>query len=135
MTGLIWFRLPVASDQRNWRPQTLQAVMRGQVPEAKAQALAMRSDSGALDVALTNPGNGETRALIKLRVRSQGARLVAADAVAGWTWKKDGESGVLFTPPADFKTLNLRPGDRLPAGWVRFEPDNGEVGCDVENME
>lgn len=135
MTGLVWFRLPAPGDRRNWRPETLRAVMRGEVPAAKPQAQMTRSDSGALDVALANAGNGETCASMKIRVRGRGGRLASADAVAGWSWQKDGDGGAVFTPPAAFKTMDLRPGDRLPAGWIRFEPDNTEVTGDVEIME
>ena len=36
MTGLIWFRLPVASDRMNWRWETLASVMQGRPPRGNS---------------------------------------------------------------------------------------------------
>jgi hypothetical protein len=57
LAGFVWFRLPVASDQRTWSLATLAAAMRGVVPASQMEAsLRPGGVSGAFDIVLANDG-------------------------------------------------------------------------------
>ena len=54
MTGVIWYRLPVATDAMNWRWPTLAAIVAGRAPR---RALRVEAGSGQpCDIALVNEG-------------------------------------------------------------------------------
>ena len=57
LTGLVWFRLPVAGDRRNWTWETFEAVRHGQPVAAHLEITAAATGSGSHDIILTNAGN------------------------------------------------------------------------------
>ena len=57
LAGIVWFRLPIASDDRAWSLPTWLAVMRQQPLHGEVTASArLGSTAGTLDLALKNPG-------------------------------------------------------------------------------
>jgi hypothetical protein len=108
LEALIWFRLPVASDQEAWAWPTLAAVREGRVPSGEARIDVAAEPGGAWTLTVRNVGDDEL-ALPALRVASP---VAVADAVGGYRWAA-GERR--FAAPSE----RLRPGATRVVGWVR----------------
>jgi len=106
LTGLIWFRLPLANDRRAWSLTTLRAVARGD-RLASQLGVTLSEHDGLYDIRLDNPGNLDSAwpARITLKVQS----CESADALAGYSLQQSPDL-LTFT--------RLRDG-RLPAGGQR----------------
>lgn len=123
MQGVIWFRLPVATDRQNWPRATLEAVMDGREPRRKLRAQALADGSGLFDVVITN--TGESRAALgSVLVRWEGS-LEAADVLRGGRWQ-GGEQCGRMEPAAAV----LAPGQSAAIGWVRIL-GTGVISADV----
>jgi hypothetical protein len=60
LTGIVWFRLPVAGDVRAWSPETWRAVVLGKPLQPRIEALAERSDTpGMSNILVVNQGEVE----------------------------------------------------------------------------
>ncbi len=118
LRGLLWYRLPVSTDVRNWRWPTLSAVMAGREPVAK---LVPQAKGDALvDITLLNEGETDDRmANIALDVAWGDAALLAAEALPGWKLEAH-EGRATFTCIAA-KAPRLPPGSSVAVGWLRFE--------------
>jgi len=114
---VIWYRIPVATDQRNWRWPTLAAVMAGRKPIHKLQAV-QRGDN-PIDLSIRNIGEADKQVGAKLTVNWTGASLVAFDALPGWTVATDKEHAV-FSRMSGFH-FELSPGAERSVGWLRFD--------------
>ena len=123
---LLWYRVPVSTDSRNWGWPTLAAVMQGRRP---VQRYEVHLDGGnPVDLALENTGESDEPFDRFVRVTWSGPAPVASDALAGWTIHM--ESGSLtFTPQPDAR-LRLAPGARRGIGWLRF-PQPTELHCSI----
>src|SRR5439155_27099451 len=53
---IIWYRIPVATDLRNWRWVTLSAVMAGRKPPL--QLVVAHAGENPIDLAIANTGEG-----------------------------------------------------------------------------
>jgi Protein of unknown function (DUF3142) len=114
---LIWYRIPVATDQRNWRWPTLTAVMAGRKPAHKLQAV-QRGDN-PIDISVKNTGEADKQVGVRVSVTWTGASIVAFDALPGWTVVTDNERAV-FTR-IDGSQMELPPGNERSVGWLRFD--------------
>jgi len=132
LTGIIWYRLPVAGDTLNWHMPTLQAVMAGRIPQAKLAALAVRAASGATDVYLQNTGDAEASAQCRVTVEWRNADLVAADGINGFAHLDSGAKRVTFLAAGSVLEQWIAPGDRRQIGWLRLSADT-EVTTHVES--
>lgn len=119
LRGVIWFRLPVPADRLGWRWPTLASAMAGRRSDAAVRIAVDRSDPALADVAVENTGDADLPALPALAVTWSGARLLAADAFDGWTWRRDGSGRGTFLPRPGAPS-RLPAGARRPAGWLRF---------------
>ena len=124
LTGIIWYRLPVAGDALNWRPPTLHAVMHGRDPRSHLSIATTRA-AGLTDVAVVN--DGEADAPFPTITATWSADAIAIDALPGYTLVDSQQGRVTFRPTADGR---LAPGDRGPVGWIRLGTDT-EVHADV----
>lgn len=114
---LIWYRIPVATDQRNWRWPTLTAVMAGRKPAHKLQAV-QRGDN-PIDISVKNSGEADKQVSVRVTVTWTGASIVAFDALPGWTViAKNGRA--VFTR-IDGSPMELPPGNERSVGWLRFD--------------
>jgi hypothetical protein len=128
MRGVIWYRLPNSDDRLNWRWPTLASVMAGKPPQPDLQAEAIRSEEGSIDLALVNNGSGEFAGSATVQVDCENAKLLAADALAGFDYRlADHKIDFAGHVPAGA----LPPGGRLAIGWVRLSQDT-EVKAHVE---
>lgn len=115
MRGVIWYRLPVATDQRNWRQETFNSVIEGRA--LKHQLIAKVSEANPTDLSLVNEGDVDENFMGKVIVRWQGEAPVASDALRGWSVRIEERQ-------AEFKCdqpLRLPPGTARGIGWLRFD--------------
>ncbi len=116
---LLWYRIPVASDARNWRWPTLDAVKAGRKP-AKHLAV-VRAGENPIDLSLVNEGETDEDVQASLLASWSGAELIAADALAGWQVDSQ-PTRALFTV-ASGHHLRLPPGASRRIGWLRQRGD------------
>jgi hypothetical protein len=106
LTGLIWFRLPLANDRRAWSLTTLRAVARGD-QLASQLGVTLSELDGLYDIKLDNPGNLDSAWPARITLKTQSCE--GADALAGYSLQQSPDL-LTFT--------RLRDG-RLPAGGQR----------------
>jgi hypothetical protein len=106
LAGLIWFRLPLASDRRAWSLTTLSAVARGDALDSRL-ALKLSVQNDLYDISLSNQGNLDSAWPERLTLAVQGCD--GADALAGYA---------LQQRPDLLTFTRLRDG-RIPAGGQR----------------
>jgi Protein of unknown function (DUF3142) len=125
---LIWYRIPVATDQRNWRWPTLTAVMAGRKPAHKLQAL-QRGDN-PIDISVKNTGEADKQVGARVTVTWTGASIVAFDALPGWSVIAKNDRAV-FTR-IDASPMELPPGNERSVGWLRFDKPANSVSVAEE---
>ena len=118
MTGLVWYRLPMPGDRRNWSADALRLVRRGETPAASVVATLTHPQTALAEVRLSNAGPLDGAAPASIGVRWTGARLVAADAFAGFA-TSDVADGRLVVRRATGSAVPAG-SDRLVA-WLRFD--------------
>jgi hypothetical protein len=114
---LIWYRVPVATDARNWRWATLSAVMAGRQPLHKLSVV--QEGENPIDVAIMNEGEADEQLDSAVTVTWRGQTLVAADALAGWIVDLARESAIFKI--ADGHHMRLPPGATRKIGWLRYD--------------
>jgi hypothetical protein len=119
MKELLWYRVPVATDQRNWRWPTLDAVMAGRKPAHRVEAL-LTAGENPVDVSIVNRGQAEERSRWSVTLDWNGAEPTAWDALPGWSVTVEKDSAVFTTAPGE-GGLRLSPGERRSIGWIRYD--------------
>ena len=117
MKEVLWYRVPVPTDQENWRWPTLNAVMNGRKP--KRQLEATISGTSPIDLHLINLGEAEEALLCTVTATWQNGNLVASDALSMWTVEIEKGRAVFKTEPG--VRLRISPGDQIDIGWLRFD--------------
>lgn len=128
LEAIVWYRLPVETDRRNWHARTLETVLRGGNPEPRLRAEARRTAPGLFEVDLLNDGDDEAAMPVVVEAKA-GSRIVALDAVNGFRFERIDEDVVRFTPAADM-IFPVAPEERRTLGWVRLDGDK-EVAAHV----
>lgn len=128
MRGVIWYRLPVAVDNLNWRWPTLGAMLAARVPRESFHAAMRRVGTGLVEISLVNDGELDISSRLAVEVRWSGARLVAGDGHRGFQLVDGGPSAASFQTQT--QPSRLRAGESLMVGWLRFDRDC-EVTCEV----
>ena len=131
MRGVIWYRLPVAVDNFNWRWPTLGAMLAARVPRESVRAGTRRAEPGLVEISLVNDGELDISSRLAVDARWSGARLVSGDGQRGFQLVDGGPSAASFqtqTQPA-----RLRAGESIVVGWLRFDRDC-EVKCEVRKV-
>ena len=114
---LIWYRVPIATETRNWRWATLSAVMSGRRPEHKVNIL--QEGENPIDLSIFNAGEADERFNANVTATWNGAGLTASDALAGWNMKS--ENGRAIFGVTASHGLRLPPGATRKIGWLRFD--------------
>ena len=117
MKELLWYRIPVSTDARNWRWPTLCAVMDGRKPTRLIEPVA--SGENPVDLALANSGEAEETLDQAVVVSWSGGAVVASDAHSGWSLQV--EKGRALFIPEPGRRLRLSPGERRGIGWLRYD--------------
>ena len=117
LTGVIWFRLPVAGERLNWSWPTLRAVKAGRAPQAAVRLLQREPEPGLVEIDLLNAGEAATPWPATVRIRWRGGAPIAADGLAVYR--------VVPVRAGEIRLEGsgsglLRPGERRPIAWVRF---------------
>jgi hypothetical protein len=120
LSGLLWYRLPIAGDRLNWPWPALRAVMAGRPPQRELRTSAREPAPGLVEIDLINAGETDSPWPSPVTVRWNGAPLLAADGLAGYRLTRDGERGVLLRREANAWDRPLRPGDHPQVIWLRF---------------
>jgi hypothetical protein len=124
LNELLWYRLPIATDTRNWRWPTLAAVMSGRKPSHKLEVLQEGEDP--VDFSIANHGEAEEPLDTTVIVSWDSESATVADALAGWTVDPQKRRAV-FRRSEAFR-LRLAPGGKSKIGWLRFtRPTNVRV--------
>jgi hypothetical protein len=114
---IIWYRLPVATDLRNWRWVTLSGVMSGRKPAHRLQVL--QDGENPIDLSIVNTGEADEQLDSVVTATWNSAAKVTADALAGWT--VDITNGrAVFRTTAE-QQMRLSPGGKRQIGWLRYE--------------
>jgi hypothetical protein len=116
---LLWYRVPVATDERAWRWPTLEAVMAGRKPAHRVEAL-LSDGENPVDVSIINRGEAEERSGWTVTLTWAGARAATWDALPGWSVTVNGERAV-FARVGGEAALRLSPGERRSIGWIRYD--------------
>jgi hypothetical protein len=114
LAGYLWFRLPVAGDQRSWSPVTLAAVRDGGPLAARFVVQASAAANGAHDLLLRNDGNLDAAP----PVVDLPAHCRLGDALGRYRLELAGDGRLRFSPESD---ASLRAATRMQIGWVRCE--------------
>ncbi len=114
---LIWYRIPIATDTRNWRWVTLSAVMAGRRPEHKLRVL--QEGANPIDLSILNAGEADEQVHSDVMATWNGAGLTASDALSGWTVRAANDRAI-FSTVAE-RGIRLTPGAARKIGWLRFD--------------
>jgi Protein of unknown function (DUF3142) len=116
LSGIVWFRLPVAGDIRAWSPATWRAVVRGEYSQPHVEARAEKSDTpGMSNIVLINDGAVDGGLPLRIDLPPSCA---IADGINGYTLAHR-ESGLSIERQQD----GLLPGhQRRLIGWMRCTP-------------
>jgi hypothetical protein len=114
---IIWYRLPVATDIRNWRWTTLSAVMSGRKPLHHLEVL--QQGENPIDLAIVNTGEADEELDSAVTAIWSSAATVTADALTGWT--VDITPGRAIFRNTSGHQMRLAPGGKRQIGWLRYE--------------
>jgi hypothetical protein len=124
LTGLLWYRLPVAGEQRNWSWLTLTPVMQGRAPRQEL-SLAQQGEN-PIDLTLENKGEAEMAWPQEIRVTlpTGDSSILAGDALAGYELEFTPSvaayaTSATFRRKAEFSHQILPPASKKPLGWLR----------------
>lgn len=129
MTGIIWYRLPVAVDVLNWRWPTLSAILEMRIPRESVRAASRRVEPGLVEISLENDGELDISSRLAVQTRWQQARLVAGDGLRGFELADQGVSSARFQTSA--RPYRLPAGEKHVVGWIRLSVDR-EVQVELE---
>jgi hypothetical protein len=119
LSGIVWYRLPVADDRLNWTWPTLRSVMAGQAPQGKVSALLRNPQSGLVEIDLLNDGQAEIPWPASVRIGWKDDTFLAADGLAGYSVRREGAREARLVGSG--RAAALRPGERRVVAWLRFK--------------
>lgn len=94
--GPVWFRMPVATDTRNWSWPTLAAVMSGRPPTVEYHAEVRHPEPGLAELWFTSEGEDHPARPVSLEVVVNQNAVVAFDCVNGFTAAPGTENGTVI---------------------------------------
>lgn len=124
--GIMWYRLPVATDENNWRWPTLRAVMEGRPPSQNWKVRVEGSSHAGgdlpnpVDLVLSNAGESDEAPSCRVEVRWDTDATAVAESLPGWEVRKGKRSVVFFRAVGNAR--RLPPGGDCAIGWLRLEP-------------
>ena len=116
MGNVIWYRLPVATDNLNWRWPTRRHS--GGAFSARITQL-HRTEDGLVEIHLMNPGELDVVRRLEVKVHWTEARLVAGDGLQGFELTESDAVTARFQTGSAIR--RLRVGDDWMIGWLRFD--------------
>lgn len=125
LEGIIWYRLPVEGDRRNWPWETFELVVRGDISKTEP-VLEATPGTGARDLSVANHGKYPVRLPRTIIVKSE---VIAADGGGAYRVERAGE-GVRFLLRDDVWPW-LDPGKRIASGWLRLREGEQEIDWQI----
>ena len=120
MTGIVWYRLPIATDHLNWQWITLERVMAGIKPHAAVSAAVRDAQDGSMELTVANRGDADAVMPRLVRVEIPSAAVVAADALEGYEVVRK-ESAIEYHIHSGVLPDGLPAGKSRAIGWLRLE--------------
>lgn len=114
---IIWYRVPIATDARNWRWPTLSAVMEGRAPEHKLNILL--EGENPIDLSIFNAGEADEEMKGNVTAVWSEAGLTASDALTGWKIRAESDRAIFSVVAPN--GVRLAPGTTRKIGWLRFD--------------
>jgi hypothetical protein len=128
MEGIVWYRLPVPIDRRNWRLTTLLKVAAGL--DLRHSLRVQIKPSQPLEVSLKNEGDVDERLPEKIVVRWGGGSLRAADGLGFYRLGEQTASSLELLKNEGPIESNLSPETTLSIAWLSVDsPD--EVHAEI----
>jgi hypothetical protein len=121
MQGVIWYRLPVASDRLNWRWETLSAIMDGQIPRKNLQVTVEYPQPELAEVVLINDGEVDLSAEVQIEIECDRRALVAADGLCGFAIAERKPSRIFLVHGGTAVSPIIGAGERWKVAWLRFQ--------------
>lgn len=132
LSGVIWFRLPVAGDQLNWQWHTLQRIVQEQPLTEKIEAVIDWPQSNLAEVYLVNSGDIDLSNPMAVALDVGAGDCLAADGLKGYTVHEDQhDRTVLLRPDNVGPGWRIRAQDKIKIAWCRFDKDT-EVKANVQ---
>ncbi len=131
MRSVIWYRLPVAADNLNWRWPTLGAIVAGREPRESFHVVARRVEAGLVEISLVNDGELVISSRLAVEARWSDARLVAGDGLGGFELAEQNASAAKFQNQSS--QYRLPAGEKQIIGWLRLDQDR-EVQVEVKKF-
>jgi hypothetical protein len=128
LRGIVWYRLPVATDKWNWNWPTLAHVMRGHAPKPNWQVSTRSPERGLIEVLLMNASDATGVPQPTVRLDWQQSRLIASDSLSGNDLEELSATAAEFRPSN--RARAIQPGESRALGWMRFNT-NVDVRCEV----
>jgi hypothetical protein len=117
LRDLIWYRVPIATDTRNWRWPTMAAVMAGRPP--KHQLNVRQEGANPIDLSIVNAGEADEQLSLNVTAKWSETRLEASDALSGWSVRPENDRAVFSWVARN--GFRLPPGATRKIGWLRFD--------------
>lgn len=114
LQGIIWYRLPVEGDRRNWPWETFELVIRGEVDPSTPE-LELSTGTAARDLFVVNRGKFPVHLPNEIQINDP---FLAADGAGAYQLGPPGD-GVSFIRKSGIWPW-LNPGKKIPSGWLRF---------------
>ncbi len=129
MKGIIWYRLPVETDQLNWKWATLAAVMAGREAAGVPKVMLEYPEPELAEIVLLNNGQADLSPRIRIDVECDRGKLLAADGLRGFILHDGAPDQSAQAPPnglrleygLDERLSIIAPGEQWKVGWLRFK--------------
>ncbi len=120
--GVIWFRLPLATDRLNWNATTLAAILRGEIPTANLAVEVEWSSAGLAEVVIVNRGTTTEPLPRAVTVAWPAAeRILLGDGLGGFHLENATASSQAILRAADVPAdASIAPGRKMKIAWLRF---------------
>jgi hypothetical protein len=132
LTGVLWYRLPVAGDRYNWTAESLRAAIAGRVAPRQLVVEVRSPQPGLVEVDLVNRGATAERLPSRVALSWPGAPPIAGDAVGGYRLSISQPAGAVgegwLTLETAARPVLQRPGARRVVAWLRFVEPQTEIG-------
>lgn len=121
LRGIVWYRLPVEGDRRNWPWETFQLVIRGEEDLSKPE-LEASPGSGARDLFVVNHGRFP---MLLPREIVVGSPVAAADGAGAYRLERRNEALHFIRRNDTWQWLD--PGKKIPTGWLRISGESAPI--------
>ena len=121
LSGIVWYRLPITGDRRNWPWQTFERVIRGEVDLSKPD-LEISSGAGAKDLFVVNRGTFPVLLPEEIVI---GHPVPAADGAGAYRLEQ--QDGVPHFIRRDDVWPWLDPDKKIATGWLRFRDEPARI--------